>query len=302
QLLPATTRLVLYSSAAGTLGTPGQGNYAAANTFLDALAHQRPNTTSIAWGLWQATSAITEQLGAADQRRLARNGVRPLDAEHGHRLFDAIVAGGRAHLVAIDLDPRALRTADAGAVPAPLRGLVPVKRQRVESITRRLDGLSEPEQRQVLADLVRGYTATVLGHRDAHTVDPDRPFHELGFDSLTAVELRNRLSTSTGLQLPTTVVFDYPTATALAEHLRQALGSPQNGPAGLSELEQAEAVLRRLIEGDADRSAYAASIGRLRGLLRRVGAEPDGAPDGDDLATATDDELFSALDNELGIS
>ncbi|MFI5916877.1 beta-ketoacyl synthase N-terminal-like domain-containing protein, partial [Dactylosporangium sp. NPDC051541] len=223
QLLPATTRLVLYSSAAGTLGTPGQANYAAANAFLDALAHQRPNTTSIGWGLWQPASGITAQLRDADQQRLARSGVEALAPDRAHRLLDAIVADGRPHQVAMALNPRALRS--AAELPAPLLGLVPAQPRRAgaSTLAQRLAGLGEAEARAALTDLVRTHVAAVLGHADAAAVGPDRAFQDLGFDSLTAVELRNQLSAATGLRLPATLTFDYPTAAAVAAYLRETL-------------------------------------------------------------------------------
>ncbi|MGW3789533.1 type I polyketide synthase, partial [Micromonospora chokoriensis] len=206
---------VLYSSISGTLGAPGQANYAAANTFLDALAHHRHTqglpATSLAWGLWEETSAATERLTRADLARMRRSGVLPLSTQEGLALFDAAIGLPSPSLVAARLDPRAVngatrsrRTASGGTSA---------------SLLQRLTALSEPERHDAAVELVRAHVGTVLGHDGAETVAADRPLKELGFDSLTAVELRNRLNAATGLRLPTTVVFDHPTVIALAEFL-----------------------------------------------------------------------------------
>ncbi|MER7708863.1 type I polyketide synthase, partial [Kitasatospora sp. NPDC097605] len=231
---------VLYSSAAGVLGGPGQANYAAANAFLDALARRRRAAglagQSLAWGLWADRSGMTGHLDAEDTARSARSGVAPLTADQGMALFDAAAALDEPLLVPMLLDTAALRTgAAAGSVPALLQGLVRTPARRVveagtpedgtDSLARRLAGQSESEQQRFLLDLVRSLVAAVLGHASADAVTADRAFRELGFDSLTSVQLRNRLNTATGLRLPTTLVFDYPNPTALAEYLRtEALG------------------------------------------------------------------------------
>ncbi|MEH1130689.1 type I polyketide synthase [Micromonospora sp. CPCC 206061] len=224
---------ILYSSAAGTLGTPGQGNYAAANAYLDALAHHRHQlglpATSLAWGLWEQDGGLTGDLTGADKARLARGGLRPLSAEEGLALFDAALASGAPALVPAALDLPALRAlARDTALPAPLRGLVRVPRRVVGSggtggFGQRLAGLSGDEARRAVLDLVRAHVATVLGHASPQRIQTDRGFLELGFDSLTAVELRNRLNEATGLRLPATALFDYPTPESLAEHVRAAL-------------------------------------------------------------------------------
>ncbi len=225
---------VLFSSAAGTLGSPGQANYAAANTFLDALAHHRRSlglpAHSLAWGLWAPTSDMTRN---ADHDRVARAGMEPLTAEQGMALLDAALAGGRPHLVPAHLNTAALRVrADAGMLPPLLSRLVRTSPQRAvgsadaSSLVHRLTGLDDTEQRRILLDFVRSSAAAVLGHSGPDAVDADRAFKDLGFDSLTAVELRNRLNAATGLQLPATLVFDHPNPAAIATHLHsQLLGS-----------------------------------------------------------------------------
>jgi acyl transferase domain-containing protein/acyl carrier protein len=225
---------VLFSSAAGVLGAPGQGNYAAANAFLDALAARRRAdglpATSIAWGLWEQASAMTEGI---DRRRMTRTGMTALSTRDGMALFDAAVVDGRPLLVSALLDLRALGHLDPDAVPAMLRRLVPATRRRAaaagstsdeaSSLLAGLVGLPEADRDRALVDLVCTHVATVLGYPSVSGVEPSRAFNSLGFDSLTALELRNRLNKATGLTLPATVIFDYPNPLSLAGFLRTKL-------------------------------------------------------------------------------
>ncbi|MGW6804821.1 type I polyketide synthase, partial [Streptomyces sp. NPDC055039] len=231
---------VLFSSVAGTLGGPGQGNYAAANTFLDALAQHRRTqglpATSLAWGLWADTGGMAGSLDETDVRRMARGGLIPLRSAEGLALFDAAGSTGRAVLAPVPLDLPALRKqARSQPVPHMLRGLVrSTARRTVESaavagsaFARSLAGLTEAEREKALLDLVLGHVAVVLGHSSTQAVAPDRAFKEVGFDSLTAVELRNRLGGATELRLPATLIYDYPTPAALAAHLgAELVGAP----------------------------------------------------------------------------
>ncbi|RZQ63965.1 type I polyketide synthase [Amycolatopsis suaedae] len=222
---------VLFSSAAGVYGAAGQANYAAANAFLDALAaHRRAAglpAVSIAWGAWE--TGLTTGLSAVDWERVARSGFRPMPVADGMALFDhATVAGGPAAVLATPLDLAALRA--QATVPAPLRDLAGVRRRAAargsataDGLVRRLVALPAGERTEVLAELVRGRVAAVLGHTGTGPVDLDRTFRELGFDSLMAVELRNELTAATGLRLPTALVFDFPTTDALVEHLHTEL-------------------------------------------------------------------------------
>ncbi|MFE2723565.1 SDR family NAD(P)-dependent oxidoreductase [Kitasatospora sp. NPDC059327] len=224
---------VLYSSAAGVFGSPGQGNYAAANAFLDALAARRRAAgrpaLSLAWGLWQPRSGMTGHLGASDHGRLARSGAVGMTPEQGLALFDAAVRLDRSTLVAAPLDLAGLRGRGEDVAPllrelvTPVRRTVRGDRAADESLLVRLTRLPAAERARVLLRAVRGHAATVLGHDGADLVGADRPFKDLGFDSLTAVELRNRLNTATGLRLPATVVFESPSARELAERVRQEL-------------------------------------------------------------------------------
>ncbi|MFE2679466.1 SDR family NAD(P)-dependent oxidoreductase, partial [Streptomyces hygroscopicus] len=232
---------VLFSAIAGTLGGAGQANYAAANVFLDALAAHRHAAglpaTSLVWGLWAESGGITGDLTETDLLRLARSGMGALTDDEGMALFDAACRTGRALLVPARLDLAALRSAaGSGPVPALLRGLIRTTGRRTaasavaagSSLAQRLRALSATERRRTLLDLVRTHVATALGHASADAIEARRAFRELGFDSLTAVELRNRLSGATGLKLPSTIVFDHPNPTALADHLRAELLGPDD--------------------------------------------------------------------------
>ncbi|WP_212818410.1 type I polyketide synthase [Polymorphospora rubra] len=228
---------VVFSSIAATLGSPGQGNYAAANAFLDALAQHRRQlglpATSVAWGMWATTSTMTAHLDADDQRRLARAGMSRLTAAEGADLFDAALAGAAPVVAAANLRV----TGAVGSVPVVLRGLVRSGGRRVagsvaaggSSWRDRLSGVSGVDARRLLTELVCGQAAAVLGHGSVSGVSAGRAFRELGFDSLTSVELRNRLGSVTGLRLPATLVFDYPTPVRLAEYLFGELGLAGGG-------------------------------------------------------------------------
>jgi acyl transferase domain-containing protein/NAD(P)-dependent dehydrogenase (short-subunit alcohol dehydrogenase family)/acyl carrier protein len=224
---------VLFSSAAGVLGGAAQASYAAANAFLDALAaHRRAEglpATSLAWGLWSLSdSAIAAGVERADAERLAqqvreRLGFIPIDPEQGLAMLDAALALADAQLAPVAFDSAVLRgQASAGTLPAVLRGLVRVAVKRElegASLGERLGAVAEGEREKVVLDLVRGHVAAVLGHSSGAAVEPERAFRDLGFDSLAAVELRNRLVAATGLSLPPTLVFDYPSTVAVAGYL-----------------------------------------------------------------------------------
>ncbi|WP_424185424.1 type I polyketide synthase [Actinokineospora sp. G85] len=226
---------VLFSSAAGVLGNPGQGNYAAANACLDAVAEHRRDlglpAVSVAWGYWAEVSGMTAHLGAADLRRTARTGMVGLTAAEGLALLDAALGVDDATLVAAKFDVPALRAAAAqGPVLPLLRGLAPSPRPAARAGAGSLAGLGVAE----LVELVRRHAAEVLGHTGADAVPAGRTFKASGFDSLTAVELRNRLAAATGLSLSPTMIFDYPRPAALAEHLRAKLVGESPGPAAPS--------------------------------------------------------------------
>ncbi|HEY0227370.1 MAG TPA: type I polyketide synthase, partial [Mycobacterium sp.] len=233
---------VMFSSLAGLVGSSGQGNYGAANSFLDALAaHRRAHglpAISMAWGLWDQASAMTGGLDAADRARLGRDGVLALSSAEAMELFDTALIVNEPFMAPARIDLGALR-AHAVAVPPMFADLFNApSRRRVDdslaaaksksALAHRLHGLPEAEQHAVLLDLVRSHIATVLGSTNADAIDPDKAFQELGFDSLTAVEMRNRLKTATGLALSPTLIFDYPTPNGLVGYIRTELaGVPQ---------------------------------------------------------------------------
>jgi polyketide synthase 12 len=223
---------VVFSGAAGLLGNPGQGNYAAANAFVDALAqHRRAHglpAVSLAWGYWAEASGLTEHLDQGDVSRMARGGMVPLSSEQGMALFDAALGLDEPLQVPLPLDLAALRASgDARAVHPLYRGLLQAAPRPSAgpaagagpALIERLARLPEADARAALLEVVRAETVAVLGTEPPTAAAPQVGFVELGFDSLTAVELRNRLETATGLRLPVTLVFDHPTPSAVASHL-----------------------------------------------------------------------------------
>ncbi|WP_369172894.1 SDR family NAD(P)-dependent oxidoreductase [Streptomyces sp. R28] len=275
---------VLFSGAAGLLGRPGQGNYAAANTFVDALAHHRRAlglpALSLAWGLWGGASGMTEHLAERDLRRMRRSGIAPMPSEQGLAFFDRALTLAPSHalLVPMRLDQTALARERAmsglDAVPVLLRALVPAAAARrtpegqeayvpeggeasaaarPRELAERLAALDESARGRELLEVVRTQVARVLGYPGPDAVDPGRPFRESGFDSLMSVELRNQLNAGTGLRLPVTVVFDHPTPRALAQHIGAELGlGPGAEEAGAAALVSLEALLSAVADMAAD--------------------------------------------------
>ena len=306
---------VVFSSMAGIVGTPGQANYAAANSFLDGLmthrrAHGLPGS-SLAWGLWEQASAMTAHLGDRDRARMSRIGLAPLSTEQALDAFDTAMLVDHPVLVAARLDRTAL--ADNGAGLPPLlrdMGGRPGRRVVVDTagapsttgLAARLAGLSPEARRRELVDLVRGSAATVLGLPNPADIDSGRAFQELGFDSLTAVELRNRLKNATGLTLSPTLIFDYPTPAVLAGHLDTQLADTTDQASPLARFDdvtrELEALLGRPDWKPDDKAQLSA---RIQNLLTTFAADhPDAEDLDDDLQAATESELFAILDEELG--
>ncbi|MGX7829583.1 SDR family NAD(P)-dependent oxidoreductase [Actinokineospora sp. 24-640] len=293
ELLPEA-HLVLYSSAAGVFGGPGQGAYAAANAFLDALARHRAEVggraTALAWGPWAVDGGMV-----ADADRLLRGGIGTLDAPTGLALFDAALSAAEPDAVPVLLDTAALRAqAAAGTLPPLLRALAPAAPAPARED---LAALSPDARRARLSVVVRAQAAAVLGYPGPSAIDPDRSFDELGFDSLTSVEFRNRLAAAVGLQLPATTVFDHPTPLEIVAHLDELLGGqagPTDLPALFAELDRVGAALA-VAAADAGTRTRAAA--RVRALLTALDGGPD---DAEDVLSASDEEVFALLDAELG--
>ncbi|MFH8979072.1 SDR family NAD(P)-dependent oxidoreductase, partial [Streptomyces sp. NPDC017890] len=247
------TAFVLYSSFAGTIGSAGQSNYAAANAFLDALAERRRAAglpaTSLAWGAWDGSGLALQ----SDARRtqLSSSGIRPMAPERAMAAFARAVDQAEAFLGVCDVDWERFADGNDGRLPlfneilaelptdAGTATRTPDAATGATPLGQRLADMSEADRKREVLELVRGAAAAVLGRSTADTIGRDRAFRDLGFDSLTALELRNRLGAASGLRLPTTLVFDHPTPTALAGHmlgelLRSAPAQPAPAITGTS--------------------------------------------------------------------
>ncbi|WTH60615.1 SDR family NAD(P)-dependent oxidoreductase [Streptomyces sp. NBC_01546] len=304
---------IVFSSASGVFGSAGQGNYGAANAFLDGLMAGRRAAglpgQSLAWGLWEQATGMTAHLGGADQARASRGGVQAMTAAEGMELFDAAAASGEALLVPVNLDLRTLRTqAAAGAgVPHLMRGLVRAGRQVAQAasatdggLVGRLAGLTVAEQEALLLDVVRTQVAVVLGHAGPESVRAEMAFKDTGFDSLTSVELRNRLREATGLKLPATLVFDYPTPLAIARYLRDELGTSDDVLSRVNaKIEDVESLITGLRLDQKSTIAL-----RLQGLVARCNGvleAADASTVAEQLESASADEIFDFIDGEFGL-
>ncbi|WP_413104733.1 type I polyketide synthase [Streptomyces sp. Inha503] len=308
---------VMFSSTAGTLGASGQSNYAAANAYCDALAARRSALglpgLSVAWGLWADASGMTGHLGETDRARMSRSGIGAMSSERALGLLDAAVRHGHHHLIAIDLDVRALAGRPALTLPAPLRALTGGGTARRTAATARphtdwaghLAALPVQEQRRTLLNLVLTHAAAALGHSDPGRIQTERGFLELGFDSLTAIELRNRLTAVTGLRLATTLIFDHPNPAALAVHLHAELAPEDVDPLApmLGEIDRLESALLSVAQ---DGTAHEALLKRLQSTLSKLGALHGGGTEEGQTAgriqDATADEIFQFIDQDLGRS
>ncbi|MHA7651631.1 type I polyketide synthase [Mycobacterium sp. ML4] len=306
---------VMFSSIAGLAGASGQANYAAGNSFLDALALHRKQlglpAISLGWGLWDQASSMTGALGAADLARFARDGIVAMPSEEALELLDTALVVDEPFLLPAHIDLVALRAKfDAGTLPPMFIDLInaPARRQVDDSLAaaksksallQRLEGLDEEEQHAVLLDLVRSHIATVLGNTTPEAIDPDRAFQELGFDSLTAVEMRNRLKAATGLGLSPTLIFDYPNSAALAGYFHQELlgAEPKDAQPVAA---PGEEELRRVVASiPVKRLRQAGVLDLLLALANdkdgdRSGATSPDAPAGKDLADMDLDDLVNA--------
>jgi coronafacic acid polyketide synthase Cfa6 len=291
---------VLYSSTSATFGNPGQANYVAANTFLDALAHERARRglpgTSVAWGWWQPVSGLTGELTGTDNARIARTGLAPISAEHGHALLDAALELPHPVVTASPLNQRTLRAnAGTGTLHPVLERLAPAQTTRQSTTTGSAAALRDelatlaPDARlRRLRTTITTHAAAVLGLDDPAALPPEQPFRSFGFDSLTALELRNRLATATSLQLPATLTYDHPSPDELAAHLDTLLfpDGDEERPAEDEDTRIREVIssipLSRLRE-----------LGLLDGLLRAAAGPAPALPGIEDISTASLDELVA---------
>nr|WP_319701183.1 type I polyketide synthase [Streptomyces sp. ME19-01-6] len=306
---------VLFSSTAGTFGAAGQANYAPGNAYLDALAwHRRAQgqvATSIGWGAW-AQGGMAEKDAVADLRR--RHGVPLMSPERAVLALRQALDGDDTFLVVADIEWDRFYLAYTAARPSPLlHDLEEVRRIR-ESATggaapdrtgpapaERLAGLARTEQERVLRELVRTHAAAVLGHDGPESVPTGRPFWELGLDSVTAVEMRNRLGGAVQRKLPAGLIFDYPTVTGLVGYLRDELCRDETEVSPvMSDLDRLDIALATMPDDDPARNEVAE---RLEKLLRRVSPASvvTRAPATDwGLDSASQDEVFALIDEELG--
>jgi NAD(P)-dependent dehydrogenase (short-subunit alcohol dehydrogenase family) len=300
---------VLFSSVSSLLGNPGQANYAAANSFLDALAQHRRarGLTGVAlpWGLWTADEGgMAALLSDADTARMTSTGIVPMPVGQALTQLDAALRLGQPVAVPVVFNMAALRArAAAGVLPPVLSRLAPSSARPGSDgvpLAERLAALSQAQRLETVLDLVRTHAAAVLGHGSAAAIDPHRAFSALGFDSLLAVELRNHLSTAIGQPLPPTVVFEHPTAAELADHLLAGIAGPTTDPVS-AELDRLEEIL---LKNPLTDDAQAKTTARVQAILQKLSDAADAGgtsgPDDDDFLPSTDDELFEILDSELG--
>ncbi|MFF2120242.1 beta-ketoacyl synthase N-terminal-like domain-containing protein [Kitasatospora sp. NPDC058184] len=313
---PGLAAFVVYSSVSGLVGTAGQANYAAANTFLDALAQERSARglpgLSLAWGLWEQESGMTAGLDDTAFQRFERYGIGKIPSEQGMALFDEARQGSEPAVAPLVLDPARLHARAAVAdLPPLLRGLVsaPARRTAAPAAAPRTAGASTWTDRiagaaggrglDVVTELLCQEIADVLGHPGPGAIDTGAEFRGLGLDSLTLVELRNRLNAATGLRLPVNVLFDQPTPDELAAHLLAALEPEQPDPVSriLADADRMEEALKLFAGEREDRTRVTTRLTQILRAWQREQDEP--AESADDLDHVTDDELFDALDNEL---
>ncbi|GAA1954813.1 hypothetical protein GCM10009754_25500 [Amycolatopsis minnesotensis] len=298
---------VLFSSVAGTFGSSGHGNYAPGNAFLDALARQRRQSglpgISIAWGHWAGHGLGDETV----EQRLHRRGLPSMAPEAALVALQRALENEDPFVVIADVDWARFAASRTGSgLGSLLTGLPGVRPGTAEdddaengpSFRDRMAGLPPAEREEAALAMVRAQVADVLGYEDVAEVSRVRAFRELGFDSLAAVELRNRLGAVVDRTLPATVVFDHPTPVALAKWLLGELAiEPPGAKALLGELDRLAASLSDVDLAAEERDRL---LGRLRTMTAAAGAGTGGAVEG--LDGATDDELFDLVDNDLGVS
>jgi acyl carrier protein len=311
-------QFVLFSSIAATWGSGMQPGYAAANAFLDALAEGRRGrglaAASVAWGPWGGGGMTDREAG----QQLQRRGLHLMDPQLAVGALGQVLDGGGGVVTVADVDWARFAPPFTLRRPSPLIDSLPEVRRALAdaaeddgpaasgagtALRQQLAGLPAAEQDRMLVNLVRAEAAAVLGHSSAEAIGAGRAFRDLGFDSLTAVELRDRLNAATGLRLPATLVFDFPTPAVLAGYLRA-----EESPAGaatiplVGELDRLDALLSDITLDDSAREMV---TGRLRGFLSKcdsIGGQPESQAVAQQIGSATDDEIFKFIHKELGRS
>ncbi|MEU5599314.1 type I polyketide synthase [Streptomyces sp. NPDC020298] len=307
---------VLFSSGSAVWGSTGQAAYGSANACLDALARARRargrTATSVAWGSWDG-GMVDAELGAA----LGRIGTPPMDPALATAALGRILDRDLTHLVVADIDWRRFAPVYTMARPRPLIDAVPETRAALDSgtaepggagqegqnLAARLKELSQAQQGRAVLDIVRGHVAALLGYDDPSTLDPARPFTDLGFDSVAATDLKQALTAATGLQLSATLVFDHATPAALAAHLRDELCPEPDGGgvmAVLAELDRLEETLAALPPEDVERHRIPGRLQTLTSRLTGTGGGP--SPDEQLADDASVDDVLSFIDKELGLA
>lgn len=272
---------VLFSSAAGAFGSPGQANYAAANSYVDALARHRYHrglpATALAWGWWAETTANTGTLDDKDRNRLTRMGITPISTAAAMRMLDAALHTGRPYLVPIGMNLGLLRTAAAVTELPPLFRALLHTRPRVTQqvgdpgqLAKRLAGLDAQQQHAVVVEMVRTPISMVLGYASPADIPPDREFTEMGIDSLSSIELGTHLRALTGLKVPNSAIFQYPTANLLARHLLDQL-APEETELADPIVAEVEMLLSRLAAIHTDGTVPGELIERLSASVHRLG-------------------------------
>jgi NAD(P)-dependent dehydrogenase (short-subunit alcohol dehydrogenase family)/acyl carrier protein len=316
-------QFVLFSSIAATWGSALQPAYSAANAFLDGLAgHRRGRglaATSVAWGPWGG-GGMTDQEAA---RQLERRGLMPMDPRRLTEVLGHALDCGEGQLTVVDVDWARFTPAFTLRRPSPLLADLPEVRQALAdadaagdggpadpealkagaALSQRLAGLPPADQDRLLTDVVRAEAATVLGHASPEAVDAERAFSELGFDSLTAVELRNRLSAVTGLRLPATLLFDYPAPAELATHLRTTLTADEVATPSsvLAELDKLESLLSATTAQESESARITARLEAVMSKWKEVQQQMASPGVAEKLESSTDDEVFEFIGKELGI-
>ncbi|MFI1677842.1 type I polyketide synthase [Streptomyces sp. NPDC020607] len=306
---------VMFSSGAGVWGSGQQGAYGAANHFLDALADHRRSqglpATSIAWGPWAEAGM------SADPESLSyfkRFGLLPIGPDLCVKALHQALDAGDATLTVANFDWAKFTPTFTAQRPSPFLDDLPENQREAEqggsaaetsAFREELAKTPAAQRHGFLVQHVRTHAAATLG-RTVEDIPAAKPFQELGFDSLTAVQLRNQLNTTTGLSLPATVIFDHPTSESLASHLRGQLGDD-------GETTGESGVLAALDKWDAaygtagmDEAARRRIVGRLHVLVSKWSPAQDGPEGGDsghaDLETASADDIFDLISSEFGKS